>query len=58
MKKPQQLIDDIMASVCEIELSSPKPNVRVYLEHRIQVLVWALDDDLPEWVAEKIEIYL
>ena len=58
MKTPEQLTKHLLSVVQELELTSPKPSLRLYLEHQIQTIVWVLDDDLPDWVAEKIEIYL
>lgn len=58
MKTPEQLIQRLLSNVQELELTSPKPNLRLYIEHQIQTIVWVLDDDLPEWVAEKVEIYI
>lgn len=55
MKNKAELIRDLLATLAELQMTTPEKDLDVYLLHRLQFLAETLGDDIPEDYREEVE---
>lgn len=55
MRTKAELIRDLLATLAELQMTTPEKDLEVYLLHRLQFLAETLGDDIPEDYREEVE---